>query len=397
MSTNIHSAEAPMLGYRFQSLYALLVLWKESEEDFDKVSVETDDDITLKGSNIKLYQLKHSIGKPKTISLKNDGLWKTIRIWAKYADSPNHELYFVTADWVKESNSLFKLVNGDLDRNDLVSLMVDEAKLVINARNQAIANKEKNLPYENRIEGCLAFMRLSTAQQLNLMKKITVRPNTIDIYQVQDEVINKLSDMAVSRVRPLIAERLLQWWDKRMLDSKTGISKMELLFNLQCLIAQFQDNNLPDDYSEQYPESIEPELGGFMEKQIDLVKGGTHRKNRAAVARWRARNQRERWIQDDLLYALELEKYDEKLQEVWADWHGPMRDDMNGQPEDICEKEGLSLLDWIHKESHLHINPIRSEWKQHFLIQGTYQQLAEELRVGWHPFFKQKLTLSTKR
>jgi hypothetical protein len=392
MSTNIHSAKASMLGYLFQPLYALLVLWKESEDDFDEVSVETDDDIALKGDTIKLYQLKHSLGKSKTLTIKNDGLWKTIRIWAKYSDSPIHKMYFVTADDVKVSNPLFKLVQGDLNRKDVVSLMVEEAIFVIDTRNIAIANNEKNLPYENRIEGCRAFIHLTPDQQLNLLEKITIRPNTFDIYKVQDEVIDILSDMVVNKSRSLIAERLLQWWDKRILDSKVGIKKMELLFNLQCFIVQFQDNNLPDDYSNQFPDSIDLELGGFMEKQINLVNGGFSRKKRAAVARWRARNQREVWIRDDLLYALELENYDQKLQEIWADRHEPMKDDMDGEPEELCEREGLALLDWVHKESHLHINPIRLEWKQHFLIQGSYQQLAEDLRVGWHPLFKEKLT-----
>ncbi|WP_339186491.1 ABC-three component system protein [Paenibacillus sp. FSL R5-0490] len=382
-----------MLGYRFQPLYALLVLWNESEDDFDEVSVETEDDITLKGiSYINLYQLKHSIEDPKRLTIKNDGFWKTIRIWVQYADSQSHKFYFVTADEVKESDPLFKLVCDDRDRIDLVTLMADEAKRVIDARNLAIANKEKSLPYENRIEGCKAFMQLKPDQRLNLIGKITVRPNTFDIYQVQDEVIQKLSSMAVSRTRPLIAKRLLEWWDKRMLDTDKGIKMMELLFNLQCFIAQFQDNNLPDDFSDQLPESFDTELGGFMEKQIDLVNGGFSRKKRASVARWRARNQRERWIQDDLLNALELEKYDRKLQEIWADQHEPMRDDMDGESEERCEKEGLSLLEWVNRDSHLHVNPIRSEWKQHFLIQGSFQQLAEEMRVGWHPFFKEKLT-----
>lgn len=393
MSTNIHSAKPSMLGYRFQPLYALLVLWSESEDDFDEVSVETEDDITLKGSStINLYQLKHSTENPERLTIKNDGFWKTMRIWAQYADSQSHKLYFVTADEVKESDTLFKLVCGDKDRIELVTLMANEAKRVINARNLAIANKEKKLPYEKRFEGCEAFVQLTPDQQLNLIEKVTIRPNTFDIYQVQDEVIKKLSSMAVSSTRPLIAKRLLEWWDKQMLDSDEGIKKMELLFNLQCLIAQFQDNSLPDDYSDKLPESIDPELGGFMEKQIDLVNGGFSRKKRAATARWRARNQRERWIQDDLLYALELEKYDRKLQEVWADRHEPMKDDMDGESEERCEKEGLSLLEWVHWESHLHVNPIRSEWKQHFLIQGSFQQLAEEMRVGWHPFFKEKLT-----
>lgn len=124
-----------------------------------------------------------------------------------------------------------------------------------------------------------------------------------------------------------------------MLNATLGISKTELLFQLQNLIAQFQDNNLSDDYSKLTPTSIQSELGGYMEKQIDLVNGGDSRKRRAAVARWRARNQREKWIQDDVLNAMELEEYDCQLIETWTYRHEPMKEDLEGESEDICKKE----------------------------------------------------------
>lgn len=80
LSINIHPAQASMLGYRFQPLYALLVLWKESEDDFDEIAVESDDDVVLKSKHTKLYQLKHSAGKSGSLTFKNDGFWRTNRI-----------------------------------------------------------------------------------------------------------------------------------------------------------------------------------------------------------------------------------------------------------------------------------------------------------------------------
>ncbi|MGG4445291.1 hypothetical protein HPY27_16375 [Brevibacillus sp. HB1.1] len=391
MSTNIHSAQAPMLGYRFQPLYALLVLWRETGDDFDQVSVESDDDVVLKGKEIKLYQLKHSTGKTERLTIKNDGFWKTIRIWSQYADTANYELYFVTGDTVAQNDPLIKLVNGDTDRVDIITLMESEAKAVISARKQAVIDRKKKLPYETRFQGCEAFLKLSSHQRKKLLDKITVRPDNFNIFDIHDQVIDQLSQMVIKKVRPLIAQRLLEWWDNRMLNASSGISKTELLFQLQSLIAQFQDNNVPDDYSKLTPTSIQSELGGFMEKQIDLVNGGDSRKKRAAVARWRARNQREKWIKDDVLNAMELEEYDLQLIETWTYRHEPMKEDLEGETEDLCKKKGLKLLDWIHEDSHLHIHPIRSEWKQHFLIHGSFQQLSEDLKVGWHPRYDELL------
>ncbi|MED3501847.1 hypothetical protein P4479_25865 [Brevibacillus agri] len=390
MSVNIHSAQASMLGYRFQPLYALLVLWKEADDDSNEIRVEAEDDVVLEGKFTKLYQLKHSTGNAQELTIKNDGLWKTIRIWAPYADSIKHKMYFVTGDSIDSTNPLYKLVSGDLNRRDIVSLMTKEAKSVIDAREKAIAMNARKLPYENKIHGCKAFLQLNANQRLALLEKITIRADSFNIIEIENQVIDQLSQMVISKLRPIIAKRLLEWWDKRILNS-LKITKAELLLQLQSLVAQFQDNNLPDDFSKLSPSSIDNELGGNMEKQIDLVDGGFSRKKRAAVARWRARNQREKWITDDILNAIELNNYDQQLINTWADRHEPMKEDLEGEPDEICKKKGLELLDWTHNDAHLHINPIRSEWKHHYLIQGSYQQLSEELKVGWHPMFLEML------
>jgi hypothetical protein len=392
LSKNIHSAQPAMLGYRFQPLYALLVLWKESEDDFDEVSVESDDDVMLKGKGTKLYQLKHSTGESLSLTVKNEGFWKTIRIWSQYATSTTHELFFVTSDTIRMDNPLIKLVSGKPDRKDIVSLLETEAKLVIETRKRAIQNKEKKLPYETKIHGCEAFMSLSEVNRLLLIEKITIRHNSFNIFEVYNQVIKQLSSMAVKKVRPLIAQRLLEWWDNRMLNAFSGIKNTELISQVHCLIGQTQDNNLPDDFSKVSPTSIDSELGGFMEKQINLVNGGINRINRSAIARWRSRNQREKWIQDDLLNAFELEEYDKMLIEFWGDRHNPLKDDLDGKPEEMFISKGLEILDWVHNESHLYINPIRTDWKQHFLMQGSFQQLSEELKVGWHPLYFDILT-----
>lgn len=394
MSSSIHSAQAPYLGYRFEPFYALMVLWNESEDDMDKVFIEADDDVVLTTkSTTKLYQLKHSTGSTSSLNIKDDGFWKTIRIWSQFATSNTHEMFFVTNDTIPDDSPLFKLVKGENERQGIVDLMTAEAQKVIDARERAIKANAKNLPYQKRIKGCQSFMDLTPGERLTLIDKITIRHDNFNIFQVYNVILKKLESIVVSKVRPQIAIRLMEWWDIHTLNPKHPTTKADLLLQLHSLLAQFQDNNLPDDYSKQTPLTIEEELGGYMEKQIDLVNGGPNRKRRAAIARWRARNQREKWITEDILSAFELEEYDKVLYEAWLDKHGPMKDDLFEQPESTCIQKGLELLDWAYSDAHLVINPIRSEWKQHFLIHGTYQQMAEELKVGWHPNYFEVLSV----
>ena len=133
------------------------------------------------------------------------------------------------------------------------------------------------------------------------------------------------------------------------------------------------------------PPSIAAVTGRVMEKQIELVKGGSQRLNREFVARWRARNQRDEWLEDDLAAAAELDKFDQSLIEIWGDRFGPMKDDCAGLAEDECSRHGLVLLDWSHLEAHKALPPIRPLWPHAYLVQGSLQQLAEQIKVGWHP------------
>ncbi|MFD1991625.1 ABC-three component system protein [Paenibacillus nicotianae] len=389
MSTNIHSAKGQYLGYRFQPLYALLILLKESLDDSDRVSVEQDDDVTLNGTEVViLYQLKHTISKPSTLTVANEGLWKTIRIWSQYANSKKHKLVFVTQDNITSNNLLIKLVNGDKEREDVVDLMIKEANKVIEARKLAILNNKKSLPYEGKFLGCESFLSLNKDEKLSLINKIIIRSSSFDIFHVEKEVIEWLKDVVVKKMRQSIANRLLEWWDKRMIDCTNGVTKEELTTYIQNLIGQFQDDNLPDDFSKLLPSVLDIEIGGGMEQQIDLVDGGSSRKKRAAIARWRSRNQREKWIKDDILNAFELEEYDEILIESWKDRYEPMQDDTFGKTEEHCKQEGLKILDWTHFNAHQDINALRTKWIHYFLIQGSYQQLSNEFKVGWHPQFK---------
>ncbi|OMF13416.1 hypothetical protein BK131_16045 [Paenibacillus amylolyticus] len=192
----------------------------------DEVYVEADDDIVLKTRDTtKLYQLKHSTNRPSSLTLKNEGFWKTIRIWSKFASFDKHELFFVTNDTISADNPLAKLIRGEGQKQDIVDLMTEEAQRVIDIREKAILAKDTTLPYETKIHGCQSFMELSPENRLSLIDKITIRPNNLHIFQVYNEIIKKLESMVGINLRPKIADRLLEWWDMRSLNPKEPIRK----------------------------------------------------------------------------------------------------------------------------------------------------------------------------
>ncbi|MFY0216571.1 ABC-three component system protein [Bacillus cereus] len=395
--TNPHSADDSYLGYYYQGMYALVKLLEA--DDYDKVSIETADDVYLEGAEKRLYQLKHSLKVKGKLNVKNDGFWKTIRIWAdliRKSDMDEKTYFiFVTPLIIDESSSLKNLSISNSDKTEVVEELLFEAERVASERETA-RQMEEELPYKTRWPGCNAFMRLTANQKKELINRITIHPQNFNIKEINKEIKKRVKNTIPIAIRDSLVERLIEWWDRRVVlgilnEVEREISKIELTQKIHSLYTSFCEESLPDDFSYRDDEvDVEAEISGNMELQIDLVNGGNYRKRRAAIVRWQARNQREKWIDDDLLYSHDLNMFDKQLIRVWGDSFYPMKDDLEESPDsDLC-KNGCALLDWSHKKAHLEIVPIRSNWKQPFLVQGSYQQLANELKVGWHPEYEEK-------
>ncbi|PRT29282.1 ABC-three component system protein [Bacillus wiedmannii] len=395
--TNPHSADDSYLGYYYQGMYALVKLLEA--DDYDKVSIETADDVYLEGTEKRLYQLKHSLKVKGKLNVKNDGFWKTIRIWADLIrkNDVDEKTYFIFATplILDESSSLKKLSISNSDKTEVVEELLCEAERVASERETA-RQMEEELPYKTRWPGCNAFMGLTANQKKQLINRITIHPQNFNVKEINKEIKKRVKNTIPIAIRDSLVERLIEWWDRRVVlgilnEVEREISKVELTQKIHNLYTGFCEESLPDDFSYRDDEvDVDAEIGGNMELQIDLVNGGNYRKRRAAIVRWQARNQREKWIDDDLLYSHDLNMFDKQLIRVWGDSFYPMKDDLEESPgSDLC-KNGCALLDWSHKKAHLEIVPIRSNWKQPFLVQGSYQQLANELKVGWHPEYEEK-------
>ena len=76
--------------------------------------------------------------------------------------------------------------------------------------------------------------------------------------------------------------------------------------------------------------------------------------------------------------------YDTILTERWSDRHSQMVEDCAElEPSQVANK-GLELLRWTHENAPTQVEPIARGWTAHYYVQGTFQVLAIDLRVGWH-------------
>ncbi|MCC7168725.1 MAG: hypothetical protein IT565_14260 [Rhodospirillales bacterium] len=193
----------------------------------------------------------------------------------------------------------------------------------------------------------------------------------------------------------------MEWWGRRVILGLSGelsrqIPKTEYLERLSGLISQHSSDALPNDYGEADAPEDRLEWDSPMVDQMVLVGAGRARIARALGAHWRAAQQRERWVAEDISVGAQLQAYDGRLVRAWRDLHAPMCDDCEGKPEGQKIERGRELLDWSHTEAHLRLPPVRPSAPNDFITQGTYQILAADESVGWHPEFKRLLKETRK-
>ena len=132
------------------------------------------------------------------------------------------------------------------------------------------------------------------------------------------------------------------------------------------------------------PENYQPD--GMLARQIRLVEGRASDMSKAIREEWKAREQRSRWVNANPAMAATINDYDLVLEEHWSDRHTQMAEECDDQEETKC-LSGLKLLRWTHESAPTVVRPIAVGWAAPYYVRGSYQVLAINLKVGWHPDF----------
>jgi hypothetical protein len=390
-SKQCHSAEAPALGFFYQAFFALLTLLTQ-DTDNAAVGIEQLDDVELRVDGSKLlYQLKHSISAaPPPITLKSKALWRTIKVWIDALPQlilSETTLHLIAVGSIPEDDPLKVLSSEGTQRDDLVEAMAAEAERVINARAVA-AKARKTLPFSERIAGCEAFHALSRAERLNLLRRIIVKSDAPSIAHIEERVAEHLKILPRDQ-RSAVARRLVEWWDRQIVYSLCGkrdrvIWRTELQQQISIIIRDIEEDKiLPDFETVSPPEDYQPD--GMLARQIRLVEGKLSDLSKAIREEWRAREQRSKWINDKLSMATVIGEYDRVLEEHWSDLHCQMVEDCAKLRHNEKCDAGLKILRWTHEEAPNTVRPIAQGWSAPYYVRGSYQVLAINLRVGWHP------------
>jgi hypothetical protein len=387
-----HSAIDAALGFYYQSLYGLLAIVRATEDDATVCLERLDDvEIVLNGRSL-LVQLKHSLSKkPAAVSLASVALWKTLRAWIDVLPKVSMDdtrFQLVTVAPLSPDSVLSPLVDEKTSRAGLLSLLEAEAKRVVNEHAEAKKNGKSPLPHAERLPGCSAYLALPSVTREKLLSRVTIQPAANDINKVQRGITNALTHFPPDQ-RQAISQRLMEWWDLQIMYSFCAkrdrfITRLEVQQRLLEMAGELATDELLADYQFEVPpdDHSPPSMIGT---QLQLVNCTSFEIRSAQREEWKARSQRHKWMKERADMAARIHRYDEYLRLEWGDRHGPMAEEHLSASQDEKRTAGLEIFRWSFRQAHQEVDPFAKNWSASYYVRGSYQVLAVEMIVGWHP------------
>lgn len=178
---------------------------------------------------------------------------------------------------------------------------------------------------------------------------------------------------------------------KHLLDERAApILGEELEAEASRIRDQFKEDSLPvDDDIMRATVDASGYTGRPFVEQLNLIGVNQNRVLHAIRNYYRAFEHRSRWLREELLYVGDLGRYEDRLVEEWDLMFQQMRDVLGADAaEEAKTRAAHNLYSWVETGTHQSIRPAVTEPA---IARGTYQMLADDLRVGWHLEFRERL------
>ncbi|MFD5559097.1 ABC-three component system protein [Kitasatospora griseola] len=387
-------AAASALGYLFQLRKALQRCVELSRDGIEwSVAIEAADDVEVSTeAGTELIQLKRRAPGIRLTDFQPD-LWKTLRIWSEGVtghriDLDETNLYLLTTAELPAGTAGFHLqsrASGHRDEQAAEALLV--------AARAASGNTDLASAFK-------AFDKLTEQQRARLVSRIEVIGSAPDLDRVRNDLLGYASLAVERRYANSFLQRLEGWFFERAIVQMSSpgsdpVSGAEFDEFFNDLRRQIGEHNLPIDHDIAEMPADAADHADASDKvfvhQLRLIGVGTERIG-LAVRDWlRAFTQRSRWADENLIQAGEIGKYERRLVEEWQARFLDMREDLGDEAAEAqMLRAAKAIYRWVDQEARLRIRPGCDEL---FVTKGSYQMLADELRVGWHPDFAARLAM----
>lgn len=384
-----HQASEQLVGYLYQVRYALKLLLDHDDSNI-QISIEKFDDVAFEkeGRPEELIQLKHHIKKKGSLTDSSIDLWRTLKVWIDLAyecpDIINYSKFIIITTEVASNESATYYLKDNENRNPQKAYK--QLKDFCNKSN----SKEKQKYFQS-------FLRADMSTTEKIINNIYVIDGAQNIVDIEKNIRRSLRYTCIPKFEAQVCERIEGWWYKKAIemlcsDKPVCITQSQLREFIVSVSQEYADDNLPIDdidISDLQKSYLNTNEKVFCE-QLRLICVSSNRMQVALRDYYRAFRQRANWVRSGLLYLKDLDKYEELLIDEWEHAFAVMEDELVEDNEvtdkDKC-KAGRELLKNIENKN-LYIRP---KCQNAFVMRGSYHMLADELKVGWHIDFKERL------
>ncbi|MDT0499177.1 hypothetical protein RM530_17680 [Algiphilus sp. W345] len=383
-SENKYNAAASMLGYMYQCRQALLFSIDLSK-NFPglSISIERFDDIAVEDGKApsQQVQLKHHI-KPGALTDNSPDIWKTLRIWSEQVKA-NPQLPFETKFSIITTGTAAENSAPALLRQGSSSTEQDKARKQL----EASATSSKN---EETKSGRQAFMALSQQERTSLIAAIVVFDSAPNITDARAEIEDMLAFAVPTQHLHGLVDHLEGWWFDNVVRSLISsdappLSLLALRSKIDELAIAFKRDELiltPHIEAPPDAEQLAPDSRIFVQ-QMRRVGLGQSSVDGAKRDYYRATTQRSEWIRKNALLDGETQRYDDTLVDRWdREWLAQV-EGVIFSSDDEKQAFGRTIFHWANRSQ----VPFRNRHEA-WLTVGSYHVLAERVRVGWHPDFR---------
>jgi len=384
--SNEFSAVSSMLGYLYQVEYSLLEIIKQDTVQF--MTIEKFDDMVLEAGNqdVKFAQLKHH--KSGSLSDASSDLWKTLRVWCtainnQEVDVNKTKFTIITTQIAKEDSIAYQMtLRGKKDSNAL------ETDDIIKKLHKIIGdsiNKDNKSAYEE-------FQKTKSSDLRRLIDNIIILDQSPKIEDVEQQVKKQIRYVCPIQYIDVCYERLEGWWFKRIIEHLTSeglppIEYSEVRHKVDELRESFLMENLPIDFSEEIEIDTMLYKNNKFVAQLHFINAKGKRCINAINDFYRAFAQRSRWSREELVSIQEIEEYETKLENEWERIFDAFVEEIEElEDEKVKIRCGKKVYNRIELDTQINI---RKNCTEPYVMRGSYHMLSDDLRVGWHPDFKQ--------
>jgi hypothetical protein len=387
MGKGSHSAAPNAIGYQHQTWWALVELLQSGADRPDAaLSLELYDDVAWeqKGTATELLQVKHHIGQHRMLTDAATDVWRTLKVWmdeASPADASGPALALVTTETAADATAVAAL--RPYSRNEAEALRLLEHVARTSESKQTASARAQ-------------FLGLGDAARLTFVSRIRVIDRSPHIEGVADQVKRHLHWALPPGHEDLFLAMVWRWWDETALALLQGRQRSVDVGEAQAAIAdirdQFTRENLPTlvELADVDAQDLEQKyrMHPFVQ-QMHWVAFPPRNLQKAIVDYYRAYTHSVRWLQEDLIGAVELTRFEHELVDEWEREFEWMLDSLD---EDAGEAEkktaGKDLLRQLLSRTGL---TVRSRYNDPHFARGQRHMLADTGKIGWHADFEARI------